>query len=102
MASARNKASNQAGQRPSSFTNYPIVAGPQNSNAVIIMKRVILTDSRTKVSQLFESPPWRLGQIRQCRDSDTFDVRMVHDNGKEIVINVNADRMSLTNRFKGW
>lgn len=68
----------------------------------MIMKRVILTDSQTKVSRFFESPPWRLGRINETKDSNIFEVRMVHEDGKILVINVNADRMSLTNRFKSW
>ena len=66
------------------------------------MKRVILTDCQTKVSQLFENPPWRLGRITQRKGSGTFDVHLIHENGEELTINVDADPVSLTNRFKGW
>lgn len=67
-----------------------------------IMKRVILTDCQTRVSRFFENPPWRLGQITDRKDDGTFDVHMIHEDGQELIINVDADRLSLTNRFKGW
>ncbi len=96
------RANAQSKQRRFPSGNYSVVAGPQCSNAAMIMKRVILTDSQTKVSRLFENPPWRLKGIIQTKDSDTFDVCMVHESGEELVVKVNADPMSLTNRFKGW
>ena len=66
------------------------------------MKRVILTDSQTGVTRLFQNPPWRLGRIRQQKGSNNFDVHMIHEDGQEMTINVNADPVSLQNRFKDW
>jgi hypothetical protein len=65
------------------------------------MKRVVLTDSRTKAINIFENPPWRLGCITSRRDN-TFDVQIVHENGEELTVNVKAEKVSLINRFKGW
>jgi hypothetical protein len=65
------------------------------------MKRAVLTDSRTKAFNIFVNPPWRLGSITPKKDS-TFDVRMIHESGSEMTVNVAADKGSLTNRFKDW
>jgi hypothetical protein len=65
------------------------------------MKRAVLTDSRTKAISLFENPQWRLGSITPKKDG-IFDVRMIHENGEELTINVNSEKRSLTKRFEGW
>jgi hypothetical protein len=65
------------------------------------MKRVVLTDPRTKAMTILENPPWRLGGITAKKD-DTFDVRVVHQSGEELIVNVRADKGSLTKRFEDW
>ena len=51
---------------------------------------------------IFENPPWRLGGIAAKKDDNTFDVRVVHQTGEELIVNVRADKGSLTKRFEDW
>ena len=50
---------------------------------------------------IIENPPWRLGEITAKKDH-TFDVRVVHQSGEELIVNVRADKGSLTKRFEDW
>jgi hypothetical protein len=66
------------------------------------MKRVVLSDSRTNIVHLLVNPPWRLGSIKPNKENGTFDVRMVHENGQVLTVNIGAELLSLTNRLEGW
>jgi hypothetical protein len=66
------------------------------------MKRVVLTGPRTKAMTIIENPPWRLGGIAAKKDDNTFDVRVVHQTGEKLIVNVRADKGSLTKRFEDW
>jgi hypothetical protein len=82
------------------LSDYPVATKPRANNASRTMKRVVLTDSRTKAITVFDNP-WRLGGITAKKD-DTFDVRVVHQSGEELIVNVRADKGSLTRRFDDW
>jgi hypothetical protein len=81
--------------------NIQLPPDRERMNALHIMKRVVLTDSKTKATTVFRNPPWRLGSITSAWNG-TFDVRMIHEDGLELTIDVRAEKVSLTNRFKGW
>ncbi|WP_306752833.1 hypothetical protein [Paracoccus actinidiae] len=65
------------------------------------MKRVVLTDTKTRDIRIFESPPWYLKAIVPAAGS-TFDIALAHDNGASLLLNVQADYNSLLKRFVGW
>lgn len=68
---------------------------------MIVMKRVVLTDTKTRDTRIFQSPPWHLKAIIPAAGS-TFDVALVHDDGASLSLNVQAEHSSLLKRFVGW
>lgn len=68
---------------------------------MVVMKRVVLTDTKTKNTRIFESPPWQLKAIIPAAGS-TFDVALLHDDGASLSLNVQAEHSSLLKRFVGW